>query len=79
MRLFFWRGVTQLLRSGGAALRDVWIICIAGTVLGLLFEGTLEKARCDGTLANVPLPHLANYTRTWEESCKAHLWGRRSW
>ena len=77
VRLFVWRSALQLERSASVAVRDLMIICVAGTLLGFLFEGTYEKARCEGIFDHVP--NGANYSAKWETACKAQVWERRSW
>lgn len=51
--LFVWRSATQLERSSSQLARDLLIVCVAGTLLGFLFEGELEKV----TLTPTPDPH----------------------
>ena len=41
--LFVWRSATQIGRDSSAVVRDLIIVCMAGLLLGFLFEGTLEK------------------------------------
>ena len=44
----------QLERASTTLLRDLIIVCVAGTLLGFLFEGNYEKARCDRIFDRVP-------------------------
>ena len=74
--LFVWRSATQLERSSYAIVRDLFITGMAGLVLGFLFEGTMEKVRCEHILS----PYLANYTTTFTAVCKRqYALGERSW
>lgn len=84
--LFVWRSATQLERGSFTIVRDICIVCIAGCMLGFLFEGTYEKARCDGAanlLLGRRLPDGKTLTKGMAQNvvnaCKEQHWGRRSW
>mmetsp|Transcript_31086 Transcript_31086/g.103906 ORF Transcript_31086/g.103906 Transcript_31086/m.103906 type:complete len:502 (+) Transcript_31086:1630-3135(+) len=69
LALFVWRSAVQHARDGGTLLRNAAIVGVAGTLLGFLYEGTLEKAVC-AHVEDIPFP---NGPRAWEEGCRARL------
>jgi len=90
--LFVWRSAVQLERASTNSVRDLFIIVVAGLLLGFLFEGTLEKVRCDESMLR-PLVdktftdptgrYSFNFTQqnadNWALACKEQLWKHRSW
>ena len=60
LRVFTWRAARQLQRELGGALRNALIVCIGGVLLGFLFEGPFEAARCDSTASRLKLPAAAS-------------------
>jgi len=90
--LFVWRSFVQLERGAVNIVRDLFIIVVAGLLLGFLFEGTLEKVRCDegflrplvGRQFEDPLGRYRfNFTQAhadnWGAACREQLWEKRSW
>ena len=74
--LFSGRSATQLLREGPTVLRNLLLVCLAGVLLGLLYEGQYEKTRCDHLadgLAKAPLlpaPPTPDEKQQWIAGCK---------
>jgi hypothetical protein len=77
VRLFTWRSATQLERASSVAVRDLAITCVSGLLLGFLFEGQYEKAKCDSLFDHAPAP--GNFEHEWSVLCKKQLWEDRSW
>jgi len=85
----------QLERASATVMRDIFIIVVAGLLLGFLFEGTLEGVRCDAAALNPLLGktlfdptgahNISNFTfaeqnaQNWALACKNQLWSDRSW
>ena len=79
LRIFLWRSSVQLQRNFLNLLRDVCLACIVGILLGFLYEGVYEKARCKTVADQMKGPELVGKSEQWLDQCHDYHWFNRTW
>jgi len=76
LRVFVVRSSLQLRRAGFSALRDLLLACVVGLLLGFLYEGTFEQARCGSVADQI---HDDRQRDAWIGDCADMVWFNRTW